>query len=87
MQLLDVMELNITPDDPESDQNLSFTWEMLDYSDDKIEVQLYFENPWDISENTAFDTLSVTFWGVEYFQSWQSKEVLYGTTIYWPLVR
>lgn len=34
-----------------------------------------------------YDTLSVTFWGVEFFQSKDNKEVLWGTTIYWPLTR
>jgi len=29
----------------------------------------------------------VTFWGVEYFKSFQDKEVLFGTTLYWPLMR
>ena len=29
----------------------------------------------------------MTFWGVEFFKSTQNKEVLYGTTLYWPLFR
>lgn len=29
----------------------------------------------------------MTFWGVDYFKSWQNKEVLYGTTLYYPLTQ
>ena len=44
-------------------------------------------NPWEISNDSQFDTLSVTFWGVEYFKSYQNKEVKFGTTLYWPILR
>lgn len=87
MQLIDALELRITPDDTEKFQRVQFTWDILAYSQDYIWLQLIIENPWQISDDARFDTLSVTFWGVEYFKSFEQKEVKYGTTLYWPILR
>ena len=43
---------------------LKFNWDMTRFTEDNIYIQLEFEEPWNISTNTAYDTLSVTFWGV-----------------------
>lgn len=67
MKLLDALELLITPDDIETGIRLNFTWEMVGYTQDWIYIQLTFENYWDIAGEQAYDTLSVTFWGVQYF--------------------
>ena len=48
---------------------------------------MHFINPYAISDDSAFDKLSVTFWGVEFFKSFAGKEVEYGTTLYWPIMR
>ena len=72
MQLINALELLITPDDiynSEDVKKIKFTWDITAYSKNYIWMQLYFENPWDISNDSQFDTLSVTFWGVEYFKS------------------
>ena len=87
MQLIDALELVITPADDSEQKKLEFTWEMINFTRDWIYIQLVFKDPWNISMNTAYDTLSVTFWGVHFFKSWQEKEVLYGTTLYYPLTR
>lgn len=87
MQLVDALEVRITPDDPEVESNAKFTWDILGYNQDFIKLQLIIENPWDISADQQLDTLSVTFWGVDYFRSVQNKEVKYGTTLYWPILR
>ena len=88
MKLIDALELLITPDDPnESTKNVQFTWDIIAYSKDYIWIQLDFINPWDISTDSQFDTLSLTFWGVEYFKSYQNKEVKFGTTLYYPIFR
>lgn len=42
---------------------------MIDFDDDYIWIQLHYENYWEISGDTQFDTLSVAFWGVELFKS------------------
>ena len=88
MKLINALELLITPDDKEGDaEKIDFTWDITAYSKDYIWIQLDFINPWDISDDTQADTLSLTFWGVEYFKSYQDKEVKFGTTLYWPIVR
>lgn len=71
----------------ENARKIDFTWDLLGFNKDHIWLQLSFDNPWDISDDTQYDTLSVTFWGVEYFKSTQGKEVKFGTTLKWPLVR
>ena len=84
MQLIDALELLITSDDPDEESSTNkivFKWDIKAYSSDYIWLQLEFENPWDISNDSQFDTLSVTFWGVEYFKSVQAKEVKFGTTL------
>ena len=88
MQLIDALELQILPDDPENIiYKIEFTWDLLAYNEDIMVIQLYFVNPWAVSDDTVNDKLSVTFWGVEFFKSLQGKEVEYGTTLYWPIMR
>ena len=88
MKLIDALELLITPDDPsEHSESVHFTWDITAYSKDYIWIQLDFINPWEISTDSQFDTLSLTFWGVDYFKSYQNKEVKFGTTLYHPIFR
>ena len=90
MKLIDALELLITPAnslDESEMKKVEFTWEIKAFSQDYIWIQLEFVNPWDIANDSQFDTLSVTFWGVEYFKSSQNKEVKFGTTLYWPIFR
>ena len=88
MKLIDALEILITPDDlQENTKKIEFTWDITAYSRDYIWIQLDFVNPWDISNDSRFDTLSLTFWGVEYFKSYQNKEIKFGTTIFWPILR
>ena len=88
MQLIDALELQILPDDPDNTiYKIEFTWDLMAYNEDIMVIQLNFINPWAISDDTAYDKLSVTFWGVEFFKSFAGKEVEYGTTLYWPIMR
>ena len=88
MKLIDALELLITPNDPnESTESIKYTWDITAYSKDYIWIQLDFINPWEISNDSQFDTLSVTFWGVDYFKSYQNREVKFGTTLYHPIFR
>lgn len=87
-KLIDALELRITPEDSEIGIKVNFTWDILGYSEEFIWLQLYILNPWEISQTEQqLDTLSVTFWGTEYFKSQQGKEVRYGTTLYHPILR
>ena len=70
MQLIDALELQILPNDPENTiHKLEFTWDLIAYDEDNIQIQLHFINPYAISDDSALDKLSVTFWGVEFFKS------------------
>ena len=82
MKLIDALELLITPEDKEEKtKKIEFTWDITAYTKDYIWIQLEFINPRDISNDSQYDTLSLTFWGVEYFKSYQDKEVKFGTTL------
>ena len=81
-KLIDALEVRITPENPEQGRKIEFTWDILGYSEEFIWLQLVIRNPWDITEETQKDMLSVTFWGTEYFRSVQGKEVRFGTTLY-----
>jgi len=49
---------------------VQFTWDVVGFNTDFLVLRLQFLNPWDISDNTQFDVLTVTFWGVDFFGSW-----------------
>ena len=52
MQLIDALELLITPEDSENAKKVEFTWDMIGYNQDYIWLQLTFLTPWDISDDT-----------------------------------
>ena len=70
MQLIDALELIITPDDIDEGIQVNFTWDMVGFSGDWIFIQLDFENFLEVSGDIQYDTLSVTFWGTYFFKSW-----------------
>lgn len=51
MQLVDALELLITPDDPSSSKPVEFTWTVTSYNKDFIWIKLNYLNPWDISDD------------------------------------
>jgi hypothetical protein len=87
MKLLDALEIKILPDDPEVGKVVNFDWDILGYDTEYIYLQLYIKNPWEVSVDGQFDTITVTFWGTEYFKSISNKEVRYGTTLSHKLFR
>jgi len=87
MKLLDALEIKIMPDDPEIGKVVNFKWDILGYNTEYIYLQLSLQNPWEVSADGQFDTISVTFWGTEYFKSISNKEVRYGTVLTHKLYR
>ena len=61
--------------------------DILGYDTEYIYLQLYIKNPWEVSADGQFDTITVTFWGTEYFKSISNKEVRYGTKLTHKLFR
>ena len=78
MRLVDALEVLITKDEGEEDEErreIEFSWHVIGYTDDFIYLKIDYENPWDISDSPGLDTLSVTFWGTNFFKSKENKEV------------
>ena len=81
MKLLDALEITISPDDLESGRAIDFDWDILGFDENRIWLQLYIENPWDVAADGEYDTIYVTFWGTEYFKSTENVPARYGMTI------
>lgn len=80
----------ITKDEGEEGEerrDIEFSWHVVGYTNDFIYLKIDYENPWDISDSPGLDTLSVTFWGTNFFKSKENKDVRFGTTLYWPIIR
>ena len=65
----------------------NFEWDIQGYSEDYIWLQVKFENPNDIGALDSEDFIEVTFWGIEFFKSFQGIEVEFGTKLYWRIQR
>lgn len=81
MLLLDALQVQIEKDsDAEelSDTVDNFTWDVIDFSKDFINLQISFENPENLDAFQSKDFITVTFWGVELFKSFQGIEVEFG---------
>ena len=66
------LELKVKPGDMSDDHSLNFTWNIVDYTEKYIWVQVIFEDPNLVSAHIdEVDTLEVYFWGVDngFFQS------------------
>ena len=60
-----------------------FEWDVVDFNNDYLWLQIRFQNPEDIGSFTSKDFISVTFWDIELFKSFQGIEVEMGTEIFW----
>lgn len=83
MNLLDALEVKIINEYGESSE---FSWDVLGFNENFFWIQIDFSDP-RLVASTGAETLSVTFWGTEYFKSYQNVEVRYGTTLYWKIFR
>ena len=59
---------------------------MVGFEEDYIYLQINFTNPEQVSFQSQ-DYITVTFWGVEFFKSYQGIEVEFGTELYWKIYR
>ena len=57
----------MNPGEYSDEQKLNFTWEMISFSEQMIQIQLDFNYPERVSEYIEYDTLEVYFWGVDWF--------------------
>ena len=66
---MDALDIEILLGDVEEPEHLEFTWDLIHYERQEIDIQLYFNFPQEISEDGTTDTVRVTFWGTEFFES------------------
>ena len=85
--LLDSLEVKMKreADSEELSEFEEFKWDIINYEKDFIWLQIDFKNPQNIGTFYSQDYLSVTFWGVEFFKSFQGVEVELGTEIVWKI--
>lgn len=88
LRIIDALEISIltTYDDGETEE-IAFSWYLANYKEQYLDIQLVFEQPELVSQRNAIDTIKVTFWGTEFFQSKTRKQVMYGTILTAALVR
>ena len=85
--IVEALELRVSPGEYSDENRLNLTWEMIDYTESQLYLQLYFEYPDRVSEYIEYDTLEVYFWGVEWFKSEEGVPVRYGTRLETPIIR
>ena len=50
-------------------QPVDYEWDLLDFSADRLLLQLNLTNPQEVSIDGRVDVLKVTFWDTSYFKS------------------
>lgn len=80
------MELKKDKDNDELSEVQSFRWDVLDFDQNWITLQIDIENPEAVSFQSK-DFIVVTFFGVEFFKSFQGVEVEFGTQLHWRIFR
>lgn len=87
MALLQALQVRMKVEqDSELDSQVkNFEWDVEGYSEDFIWLQIKFENPQEIGAFDSKDFIEVTFWGTEFFKSYQGIEVEFGTKLYWRI--
>ena len=64
------LELQIQPGEGKEVSSLNFTWEIIEFTASEVKIQLYFDIPEQLSENSVqADQIMVTFWANEFFVS------------------
>lgn len=90
MLLLDALQVQIENDTETGELSntvTDFTWEVIDFNEDFIWLQIDFENPENLDTFSSKDFISVTFWGVGFFKSYQGIEVEFGKNLKWQILR
>lgn len=79
----------IAPAPDSEPETLSFDWEIIEYTESYVVIQLLFENPEALSalDGKSMDQVQVTFWGDNLFVGKNGKSVPNGVTIRREVVR
>ena len=83
------LELQIAPAPDSDPETLSFDWEVLEYTESYVLIQLLFDNPDALSalDGKSMDQVQVTFWGDNLFVGKNGKAVPNGLTVRRAVVR
>lgn len=89
VMLLDSLEVKMNRDTDSDDLTKveKFEWDVIDYQENYIWLQFSFKNPDNVGSFYSQDYLSVTFWGIEFFKSFNGIEVEFGTELVWQIQR
>ena len=80
MMVLDALEVKMVQDvESDEESNLEkFEWNLVDFNEEFIFLQVDFDNPKNVGAINSEDFITVTFWGVDFFKSYQGIEVEFG---------
>ena len=90
MILLDALQVRMEKDSESeelSDTVANFVWDVIEFDKDFIWLQISFDNPSEIDSLASKDYITVTFWGVDFFKSFQGIDVEFGTKLKWRILR
>lgn len=78
--LLDALEVKMIKDTEtgEASELTSFEWDVIDFDENFIWLQIDFENPDNVGTFSSKDYITVTFWGVDFFKSFAEVDVQFG---------
>ena len=57
---------------------VDFSWDVIEFDKNFIDLQIEYKNPLDIGAFQSQDYITIKFFGVEYFKSYQGIEVKFG---------
>ena len=83
------IEMKIAPAPDSEPESLHFDWEIIEFTESYVVIQLLFENPDALSalDGKSMDQIQVTFWGDNLFVGKSGKSVPNGVTIRREVVR
>lgn len=87
---MDALELSVKPRDRDFDPNeeVKFSWTFERFEARRMQLQLYIEDPSQLSKAGQLDSLFVTFFDTSYFKAADSGvEVRQNTVLSWDLFR
>lgn len=82
-----VDSLEILLQDTSDNSASKVKWSLIESNTDYTVIKIDFEDPDFIAPKNEELSISVTFWGVDYFKSSKGKAVRFGTELNWNVYR
>ena len=71
----------------ENEEEQQVEWSIIKSTEDHTLIKMHFDDPNSLASMTDEYSLSITFWGVDFFRSHAGHGVKFGTTINWQIYR